>query len=49
MIPIRDRALGARVHAFLDHGATFDVQRCSDAAHDIQVDGLPVREAMRLP
>ncbi|QKW04188.1 sacsin N-terminal ATP-binding-like domain-containing protein [Streptomyces sp. NA02536] len=49
VIPIRDRALGARVHAFLDQGATFDVQRCGDAAHDIQADGLPVREATRLP
>ncbi|TWF89191.1 sacsin N-terminal ATP-binding-like domain-containing protein [Streptomyces capillispiralis] len=49
VIPIRDRALGARVHAFLDQGTTFDVQRCGDATHDIQADGLPVREAMRLP
>ncbi|MFJ1551442.1 sacsin N-terminal ATP-binding-like domain-containing protein [Streptomyces sp. NPDC088246] len=49
VIPIRDRALGARVHAFLDQRKAFDVQRCGDAAHDIQADGLPVREAVRLP
>ncbi|MBT2898884.1 sacsin N-terminal ATP-binding-like domain-containing protein [Streptomyces sp. McG3] len=49
VIPIGDKALGARVHAFLDKRAAFDVQRCGDAAHDIQADGLPVREAIRLP
>ncbi|HWU09214.1 MAG TPA: ATP-binding protein, partial [Streptomyces sp.] len=38
VIPIGDKALGARIHAFLDQGAPFDVQRCSDAAHDIQAD-----------
>ncbi|KPI15135.1 hypothetical protein OK006_3008 [Actinobacteria bacterium OK006] len=42
------RREGAQVYAFLDQGTTFDVQRCGDAAHEIQA-GLPVREAMRLP
>ncbi|MER8265709.1 DUF3883 domain-containing protein [Streptomyces griseus] len=49
VIPIGDKALGARVHAFLDKRAAFDVQRCGDAKRDIQADGLPVREAIRLP
>ncbi|WP_432103606.1 sacsin N-terminal ATP-binding-like domain-containing protein [Streptomyces sp. bgisy091] len=49
VIPIGDKALGARVHAFLDNKAAFDVQRCGDATRDIQADGLPVREAIRLP
>ncbi|MFE1189901.1 sacsin N-terminal ATP-binding-like domain-containing protein [[Kitasatospora] papulosa] len=49
VIPIRDRALGARVHGFLSQRTGYDVQRCSDAPYDIQADGLPVREAVRLP
>lgn len=49
VIPIRDRALGARVYAFLDQRKAFDIQRCVDAAHDIQADGLPLRDAVRLP
>ncbi len=49
VIPIRDKALGGRVHTFLDRRTTFDVQRCSDAEHDIQADRLPVSDAPRLP
>lgn len=49
MIPIRDKALGGRVHTFLDRRTTFDVQRCSDAEHDIQADRLPIRDAPCVP
>ncbi|WP_158688527.1 sacsin N-terminal ATP-binding-like domain-containing protein [Streptomyces pseudogriseolus] len=49
VIPVLDRALGGRVHAFLQRRTTFDVQRCGEAAHDIQADGLPVRDAPHVP
>ncbi|MFD9510657.1 sacsin N-terminal ATP-binding-like domain-containing protein [Streptomyces mirabilis] len=49
VISIRDKALGGRVHTFLDRRTTFDVQRCGDAERDIQADRLPVREAPSLP
>ncbi|MDQ1012084.1 hypothetical protein QFZ82_006569 [Streptomyces sp. V4I23] len=49
VIPVRDKELGGRVHTFLDRRTTFDVQRCSDAEHDIQADRLPVSDAPRLP
>ncbi|MFC8089965.1 sacsin N-terminal ATP-binding-like domain-containing protein [Streptomyces sp. NPDC057301] len=49
VIPIRDKALGGRVHTFLDRRTTFDVQRCGDAERDIQADRLPVQDAPCLP
>ncbi|MDF9814139.1 ATP-binding protein [Streptomyces sp. SPB162] len=49
MIPIRDKALGGRVHTFLGQRTTFDVQRCSDAEHDIQTDQLPICDAPCVP
>ncbi|MFE7803823.1 protein NO VEIN domain-containing protein [Streptomyces sp. NPDC057430] len=49
VLPIRDKALGGRVHTFLDRRTTLTVQRCGDVKQDIQADRLPVRDAPHLP
>ncbi|MFE6025828.1 sacsin N-terminal ATP-binding-like domain-containing protein [Streptomyces niveus] len=49
LLPIRDRALGGRVHTFLDRRTPFGIQRCGDAEHGIQADGVPVEDAPHLP
>ncbi len=47
VIPVGDKALGGRIHAFLKQTSPFGVQRCVDAEHDIQTDRLPVHKAPR--
>ncbi|WP_326790526.1 hypothetical protein [Streptomyces sp. NBC_00151] len=47
ILPISDKALGRRIHAYLGARTGFDVRLASEADTDIQADLLPVAQAAR--
>lgn len=44
LLPIGDRALGARIHAHLAQRTEFDARRASDAETDVRVGVLPLQQ-----
>ncbi|WUH92268.1 DUF3883 domain-containing protein [Streptomyces sp. NBC_00433] len=49
VLPVDDRALGQRVHAYLEARGRFAVRRTSQAELDIRVDQLPITHAPQVP